>query len=571
MIGFGVIIGLIALVYVIRRAFSRETGELGGWETAGARQIISAVARTTLSEGLRTRIASGFVILTLASVPFFYLTAEGDGTVKGRIQMFMTYSLGFSGFMLSLLSILFACRSLSHEIAGRQIFAIVSKPVPRWQVVVGKYVGIMLLNAMILAAVGVGTYAGTQALVSRFKSQLRAELIADGALTPEQADAAVASLEKVRGEGKEGVDSPVITAMSQATGRSHSEIVDVLLRLPEGTRVDLRRFDEIRRQVLISRASIKPKVPDKEIKAEVDRRFQLMKEEGHLPMNMTERQIREELDKQIFSRYCTIAPYESRFWLLQGPPPKKGEDRIMSIRFKMQVLSVIPAIDHPETGQKLEEDSLLSIWGIGNPTKASFYEYVDAVPARTVQELEFPIEAVEPDGTIRVEFANLDPRRVDVIFDLNKNALEVLYVVGTFEQNLFIGCLAMLIPLSCLTAFGVCASTFLSFPVGALFVICLFMISASMGFIHEAMAITEDYMPENPGLDIQFRKKVVQSIGWLLSIGDIPVTDNLMEGRAIGWDRLWQDGWRFLLLKTGATIFVAVLVFRRRELASIVV
>jgi len=571
LIGLGVLIALLALAYVVRRAFGRGSGEMGGWEVAGAHRIIWAIARTTLSEGLRTRVASGFVILIVAAVPFFYFSAEGDGTTTGRVQMFMSYSLGFCGFLLSLLAILFACRSLSQEIAGRQIFGIVSKPVPRWQVIVGKFTGVMAMIVLLMCYVGVTTYAGTMLLVGQFKSNLKAEMISYGSLSPEQADAAVASLDGVRGEGRRGADSPIIDAMARATGLSKEDAVTTLLRLPEETRADLRRFDELRRQILLARASIGPEVPEKQIREEVERRFAKMREEGTLPPNLSDREIREELNKQMFGMYCTITTNELRAWTLKGPPPTKEQDRIMSLRFKLTVPEMTPAAVHPVTGEQLEENTLLAVWYIGDPQSAHFYEHIEAIPTGAVQEIEFPGKAVQADGTITIAFLNIDPRGADVVIDLEKGALEVLYVVGSFELNLLMGCMAMLIPIACLAAFGVCASTFLSFPVGSLVVMCLFLISASMGFIKDAMAITEDYIAEKPTTEQEVRTVVIGAMEWLLSIGDIAVTNDLMEGRAIGWARLWGETWRYMLLKTGITLAIAVLVFRRRELAAIIV
>lgn len=573
MIGLGSLIGALGLIYALRRAFARSAGELGGWEVAGARQIISAIARTTITEGLRTKVASTFVILIVLAIPFFWFTAEGDGTIKGRLQMFMTYSLGFSSFLLSLLSVLFACRSLSNEIAGRQIFGIVSKPVPRWQIVVGKFAGVMTLNVILLTYVGLTTYAGTYGLIAQFKSKLRTEFVTYAGFSPEQAANAVGALDNVKGAGKEGVQSPVMEAISNATGFSNRELELAMLRLPENTRADLRRFDEVRRQVLIARTAIKAPIPEDVIDKAVEDRYQQMKQEGNLPVTQSEKEIREELNKQFYSAFCTISFFERRAWEFQGPPPPKGKDLIMSVRFKMNVPQELSTFEDPNTGAVFEEDTLYSLWAIGNPQKAQYYEFTDAVPARTVKEFEFPMDAVEPDGKVRLQFGNVDPRRVDVIFDLAKDALEVLYRVGSFELNLFQACLAILIPLGCLTAFGVCASTFLSFPVASLLVLCLFLISNSMSFVYEAMAITEEYLPDPTqlSLDVQIRKTTIDSLNWVLSIGDIAVTDLLNEGRVIGWDRLWNNTWKFLLLKSGATLFIGVLVLRRRELAAIIV
>src|SRR5882672_5175927 len=119
---FGLLMGLAFVVYAIKQAFGKEAGEIGGWELRGARQRVMAIARTTLAEGMRAKVGAGFATIILLAIPIFYFTAEGDGTIKGKVQMFLSYSLGFTGFCLALLTIFFSCRSLSTEIASRQIY-----------------------------------------------------------------------------------------------------------------------------------------------------------------------------------------------------------------------------------------------------------------------------------------------------------------------------------------------------------------------------------------------------------------------------------------------------------------
>ena len=121
MMTFGGLMGLLTLVHVIKGAFSGRAGESGGWEVRGFTRRVYAVSRATLSEGLRAKLASGFLGLIFVAIPLFWFTALGDGTIKGRVQMFITYSMGLTGFVLALLTIFFSCRSLSVEIASRQI------------------------------------------------------------------------------------------------------------------------------------------------------------------------------------------------------------------------------------------------------------------------------------------------------------------------------------------------------------------------------------------------------------------------------------------------------------------
>jgi hypothetical protein len=195
---------------------------------------------------------------------------------------------------------------------------------------------------------------------------------------------------------------------------------------------------------------------------------------------------------------------------------------------------------------------------------------VESRPVRSFQEVEIPSDCVSEDGSILLTFLNLDPRNLEAFFDL-PDALQILYRVGSFEMNLFHACLAILLPISCLASFSVCASTFLSFPVGSLIVVCLFLVSSSMGFVADSLAVTKDYAPPNPGLDYVARQATVAGIGWALSLGDLDPVGDLMEGRAIGGSRLWTTCWKFMLLKGGGAMLVGVLVFRRRELAAVIV
>ena len=55
-----------------------------------------------------------------------------------------------------------------------------------------------------------------------------------------------------------------------------------------------------------------------------------------------------------------------------------------------------------------------------------------------------------------------------------------------------------MIPVTCLTSLGVCASTFLSLPVGALILITLYVLSLSMGFVAESFAATTGICPSAP-------------------------------------------------------------------------
>jgi len=566
MILLAAVMSLVTLAYVIRLAFSRQIGEVCGWELRGAGRRIAAVARTTIAEGVRVKFASGFAIVILIAIPLFWLTAEGDGTVKGRIQMFITYSLGFASFMLALLTIFFSCRSLSVEIGSRQIYAIASKPMPRWQILAGKWLGVMLFDVVLLLVVFLGTWAGSKAIVSRFRDHLARDLVTYSAMTEEQAATAVAALDNVRGIGRQGADSPIIDALAHALGWPEQQIADLLLKLPEATRVDLRRFDEVRRQVLVARASVSPPLPD--LRKAIEQRYQKLKEDGDLPEEWSDQRIREQIEAELLGVLRTVKPGMARVWQLVGPKPEEGPEFIMSLRFKLQASRDLPAAS--VAGYTLEKDTLVCGWGVGDPSTANYMEQQDAFPVRTVNEIELPRNCVAEDGAIQLVFANVDPRQVDVTIDLPDD-LQVLYRVGSFEQNLVRAFIAVLIPITCLTSFGVCASTFLSLPVGSLIIVTLYILSLSMGFVAESFAATPEYVPEHPPLSYEIRRAAVGAVDWALYIGDVDPVRKLIEGRAVDWPLIWRNAWKHVLIKSMVVMAAGVLIFRRRELASVIV
>ncbi len=110
------------------------------------------------------KIVLVFVFILLLIVVGLPFTIKGDGSLTGAVQSFMTYSLSAAGFLLGILTI-FLSRSLSDELVNQQIFLIVTKPIARWQFLLGKWVGMTALNLSFLTFVGVATYGMVQYII----------------------------------------------------------------------------------------------------------------------------------------------------------------------------------------------------------------------------------------------------------------------------------------------------------------------------------------------------------------------------------------------------------------------
>ncbi len=118
---------------------------------------IWAVARQMIAEGVRMRIALVFIALLGLIVLGLPFSVEGDSSVAGRVQNFMSFGLTGTSLLLGLLTILLS-RSLSEELVNRHIYMTATKPVARWQFIMGKWVGVMALNSAFLAFAGLSMY-----------------------------------------------------------------------------------------------------------------------------------------------------------------------------------------------------------------------------------------------------------------------------------------------------------------------------------------------------------------------------------------------------------------------------
>ena len=156
---------------------------------------IWAVATNTLKQALRMKIAAVFVILLVVLLPAMGVSMTGDGTVKGRLQTFVSYGLSLTSLLLCLLTIVVSIYSLTSDIKQKQIYTVVTKPIRRFQLLLGKLLGVVLLDAALLALFSAIIY-GITIYIPKYLGADKAELTrlgnefftARAGLTPAEVD-----------------------------------------------------------------------------------------------------------------------------------------------------------------------------------------------------------------------------------------------------------------------------------------------------------------------------------------------------------------------------------------------
>jgi hypothetical protein len=130
-------------------------------------QKIIAIAWLTWKAALRFKLFLVIAALLVFAVVGLPLVIEDDGTAAGFTQIIITYTLSTITALLGISTLWLACGTLARDIEECQIQVVATKPVARWQIWLGKWLGIVTLNAALLAISGACLYATLQYRASR--------------------------------------------------------------------------------------------------------------------------------------------------------------------------------------------------------------------------------------------------------------------------------------------------------------------------------------------------------------------------------------------------------------------
>jgi len=110
--------------------------------------------------------------LLLCSVIFLPLLIKDDGTARGFIQIMLTYTLSVITGLLGFSTLWLACGTLARDIEDCSMQMVAVKPIARWQIWLGKWLGILLLNASLLVISGGAVYGLLQWRMARMEKAL---------------------------------------------------------------------------------------------------------------------------------------------------------------------------------------------------------------------------------------------------------------------------------------------------------------------------------------------------------------------------------------------------------------
>ncbi|HUS72844.1 MAG TPA: hypothetical protein VMY06_07225, partial [Sedimentisphaerales bacterium] len=444
---------------------------------------IWAVATNTIKQALRMKIAAVFIVLLIVLLPVMGVSMTGDGTLKGRLQTFVSYGLSLTNLLLCLLTIIVSIYTLTNDIKQRQIYTVITKPIRRFQLLLGKLLGVVLLNIALLVLFSAIIYTIT-------------------VYTPKFYDASEADLIQV--------DNEFFTARAALT-------------LPE---VDVTQEVLETYEKLEKTGQLPPESGENEIKAELTRRKQLEKRAAVVGQWLVWE----------FNNVRVLDPNESLF-----------------IRYKYDV-----SINPPDL-------QVYSRWDIGDNRQypPAYESFLRKDPIRSFRELEVPAYLIADDGYLAIRFLNVPLNRTTVIFP--PDGLEVLYKADTFTANFVRVVLLILFRLVFLASLGTLAATFLSFPVAILFSLCIFFTATFSGFCLESF----DYLGEK--LTWVYYYTVRPLILLLPQFDKFNPAQFLVPARLVSWSLLAQVAGLMICIKAFLLLLLALLIFKFREIAKIII
>jgi ABC-type transport system involved in multi-copper enzyme maturation permease subunit len=116
-------------------------------------RAIRAIAINTFREAIRDRILYlfiGFAIIMVISTKLFGMLTVGDES-----KIVKDIGLAAMQFFSMLIAVMMSMLLISREVDNRTVFNILSKPVRRWQFILGKYLGLVAIVAVNLLLITV--------------------------------------------------------------------------------------------------------------------------------------------------------------------------------------------------------------------------------------------------------------------------------------------------------------------------------------------------------------------------------------------------------------------------------
>jgi hypothetical protein len=589
-------------------------------------RVVGSVARQTFQQCFRSRAVVVTLLLLAVLLVLMPFVLQGDDTLAGRVRTFLSYATAALTMTLSALTVFFSVILISEDVRTRRVFILAVKPVARWQYVLGRWIGMAMLNAVLLVIAGGGIYVLAQ--------QMRS-----GAMGPAINAADRTSVETEVFTARKRV-GPVIEVDYDRLTQDRLEMMDEQGSIEPALAMYASRYEtedeamealyqEIYKQVSQQAQSRGPGDPFQWRFEGLDLEGQSLTREGTVRVRM-DTQFRVEAPPEFLGRLIYGGPVringaeayvtrlETDFFdlklftdtgdtsgvvsLAKGDTVTLTAEPTIQLTYKASSATYPPdgllrcwwQLENPETGFRYRNDRkdavrkpvTLTLSGrvIGRAVSRSrwlTWRSKELMREEGLSREEADAQAAdEPVPTLKkapascvtwatdAMYLNLPHHQTKVVTSvvILDDDISILFKVSSFESNMVRGLLLVQCQLMYLAALGLVAGSFLSFPVGVLATFTVLPFAMARMYLLEGM---QSYGDEAGWYQYWG--------GWMMK-GMVLLMPNL-EASAAG--AFWVDGmvisWGFLMRSIGTTLGVhtvlalllACWIYSRRELARV--
>ncbi len=477
---------------------------------------VFAVARNVLAEAVRLKLSLVFIILLVFGLAALPGLLDADQPLRYRVQAFLQYATGGSFWIIAVLVLTFAAATVAFEQRDRVIWQTMTKPVAAWQYLLGKWLGVVGLAAVLLAVCGSAIFLFTEYLRQQPAYNERTAYVSTAGGGGPTEDRFILETQVLTARSAVQADPPEFD--EEVFEQNVQARVETELNYLSTLDDEARGLREMRREEIVNR-------------------------------------IRGDLRRTAVESYRAIAPGQAQYYSFSGLEDAAKSGRELILRIKINAGSNPPDQIYKLTFAFTDSSPAVQSFGLGQT------HTIPLLPT-----------AVDGDGIVRLMVVNGDllNRTVNpetIVFP--PDGLEITYAVGGFRMN-FVRVMGVLwVKLAFLAMLAVFATTFMSYPVACLVAFTTFLAAEGANFILESL---ESYRTETREGDVLVVNTVVSWIARAVAsvfrvYADLRPTGRLVDGVLLSWADV-AVGTVVLIIMSIVLYAAGTYIFSKRELAT---
>ena len=483
----------------------------------GGAYPVFAVARNVLDEAVRMKVSLVFIVLLIFGLAALPTLVDDQEELRYRVQSFLQYGTGGAFWIIGILAVFFSAGTLTYEQRDKILWQTITKPVANWQYLLGKWLGVIALNAVLLAVCASAIFL--------FTEYLRAQpaLGESSRLDPTGANVVLT-------EDRLILETQVLTA------RVSRDITPPVSIDDEDFQKTIDSYIENQRVTDPAYA--------KQIDGSTD------------PVERA--RVADDLYKAAMQMYRTIPPGAAIEYEFSGLGGARRNAQILTLRYRIN------------TGSNRPDEFYKLTFGFLDPEGNVPPLDVRETALGTHHSLSVPPHVIDENGVLRVLVANGDlrtgvPNPRSVTFP--PGGLEISYSAGSYYANFARVTFVLWLKLAFLSMVAIWAASFLNFPVACLVSFGVFLAAEGAGFLSESL---DSYATTDMKGNLILYKAIAYwvtkpIVGFFSVYSDLKPTTRLVDGRLVSWGSVLL-GTIVLAVWSAVLYGLAVYAFRRREL-----